>query len=77
MKKRSLLQKISIAFAVLSYLCAAGSVYFSQVYLAELGGDHAVTASFFAAIVFFVGVGIVLQVMGTANLPNLSFSSDD
>jgi hypothetical protein len=46
------------------------------VWLGDLGGEHPVIASLGASLVFFVGAGIVLHVIGRANLPNLGFSRD-
>lgn len=65
------MQKISFALAVLSYLmsvsCAVATVYWHGL----AGSNSPVVASFGASVVFFLGVGIVLHVIGRANLPDL------
>ena len=63
-------QKIALAFAALFYLgavaCALGAVFYSS----GQSGDP-VKASLMASVVFFVGGGFVLQVIGTARLRGL------
>ncbi|GEM_PF-141235 len=71
-KQTSTAQKVSFIIAIISYLAAIGCVVGVFYYESELGGDHPVVASFGAAVVFFIGVGIVLHVIGRVNLPNLS-----
>jgi predicted tellurium resistance membrane protein TerC len=64
-------QKISLAIAMLCYLAAIGCVGAAFHFHGELGGEHPVVASLGASVVFFIGVGIVLHVIGRADLPNL------
>lgn len=63
-------QKISLAFAALFYLgaavCALGAIFFTS----EEPGDP-IRASLMASVVFFVGGGVVLQVIGTTRLKGL------
>ncbi|MEW8525929.1 MAG: hemerythrin family protein [Candidatus Thiodiazotropha endolucinida] len=72
MKQRTPFQKILMAIAFISYFtgifCGAAAVYVGE------GGQDPVTASLMASIVFFVGVGIVLQVIGSSNLPDLKIN---
>ena len=75
MKKQTFGQKIAFIFAMISYFSAVVCGYFTYAKGAELGMDHPVPASFMAAIVFFVGAGIVLHVIGTANLPSLKIDT--
>ncbi|WP_260291071.1 hemerythrin family protein [Sedimenticola hydrogenitrophicus] len=75
MKQTSRAQKVSFFVAILSYIAAIGSLFGTIYYAAELGGDHPVAASFGAAVVFFVGAGIVLHVIGRVDLPNLKIKS--
>ncbi|MCW8908167.1 MAG: hemerythrin family protein [Sedimenticola sp.] len=78
MKQTSKAQKVSFVIAIISYLAAVGCIAASVYYSGELGGDHPVTASFAASVVFFLGVGIVLHVIGRVDIPDLSmkFRSD-
>lgn len=64
-------QKVSFYIAIISYVAAIGCIFASVHYSAELGNNHPVVASFGAAVVFFVGVGIVLHVIGRADIPDL------
>lgn len=74
-------QQIAFGTALLSYLGAVASLAALFLWLDHLGGDHPVIASLAACVVFFVGAGIVLHVIGRANLPQLGFArrgaSDD
>jgi uncharacterized PurR-regulated membrane protein YhhQ (DUF165 family) len=64
-------QKIAMAVAWLSYLAALVCVGLTVYYYGQMGGEHPVVASFSATIVFFLGVGIVLHVIGRADIPDL------
>lgn len=72
MKQTSKAQKVSFAIAMISYLAAVGCIAATVYYSGELGGDHPITASFAATVVFFVGAGIVLHVIGRVDIPDLS-----
>jgi hypothetical protein len=71
MKPQTMAQKISITIAIISYLasiaCAVATVYWQW----QVGGYSPVSASLGASVVFFLGVGIVLHVIGRADLPDL------
>ncbi|MGD2053680.1 MAG: hemerythrin family protein [Gammaproteobacteria bacterium] len=69
MKQRSMIQKVLMATAVISYIAAIGCGI-AAGYLSD-GSANPVVASMMASVVFFVGVGIVLHVIGSANLPSL------
>lgn len=72
---RGLGQRVAFGSAVLFYLCAVLCLAGLFLWVGELGGEHPVIASLGASVVFFIGGGIVLHVIGRANLPHLSFSS--
>ena len=63
------IQKFLVAIAIISYLaavaCGVALVFFDAIM------SDPIAASFMASIVFFIGVGVVLQVIGTVNLPDL------
>lgn len=69
MRKRRPFQKILRVVAVISYLamlgCGIAAAWLSQ------GTADPVVASLMASVVFFAGVGIVLQVIASSNLPDL------
>ena len=72
--RRGLGQRVAFGFALAFYLCAALCVAGFLLWYGELGGEHPVTASLGSSLVFFIGAGIVLHVIGHANLPSLGFS---
>lgn len=73
---RGLGQRLAFGSAVLFYLCAVLSLVGLFLWVGELGGDHPVIASLGACVVFFIGAGIVLHVVGRTNLPELGFSRE-
>jgi len=72
MKQRGLGQKIALIIAVLSYIAAVACVAAVAYWGNQLGASHPVTGSLAASVVFFLSVGVVLQVMGSISLPNLN-----
>jgi len=64
-------QKISFGFAVLSYLAAASCFLMTLYLYFDPDARKSVLASFAASTVFFISVGVVLHVIGKANLPSL------
>lgn len=75
--KRSVLQKISVISAVISFVLAIASSIMLYLRLESLGGDHPITASFMASTFFFVCVGVVLLITGTADLPNFKIDNTE
>jgi hypothetical protein len=69
MKQRSMIQKILMVIAITSYIVAIGCGI-AAGYLSD-GSANPVVASMMASVVFFAGVGIVLHVIGSTNLPSL------
>jgi hypothetical protein len=65
---------MAFASALIFYLGAIASLAGLFLWVDDLGGDHPVIASLGACVVFFVGAGIVLHVIGRANLPPLGFA---
>ena len=74
MKVRTPLQKVSLFFAFLSYVAGLASILGAFYIAHTLGRDDPWTASLMAAVVFFAGAGVVLHVMGRADLPDLTLS---
>lgn len=71
--EKNLGQKIAIVFAALCYLAAAGCAV--AAYLQPGTGYEPIRAAFMASVVFFVGSGIVLHVIGTARLKGILSSA--
>ena len=65
--KRPLGQRIALAVAVLCYAAAVASAVAAFLYQSEAPTDP-VRASLMASVVFFIGCGAVLHVIGTARL---------
>lgn len=76
MKKRGIGQKIAYISAIIFYLfgigCAIAVFYFNR----QLGSDNPIVASLMASVVFCIGGGIVLHVIGKVDLPDLKVQSD-
>ncbi|WP_457673291.1 hemerythrin family protein [Thiolapillus sp.] len=70
MKKQNTTQKVSVAFAYIFYVLALASIGAVIYFYQQHGGNHPAVAAWAAAIVFFVGGGIVLHVMGRADIPD-------
>ena len=70
-RKRGFVQKLLLGIAIISYL-AAVACGLAAVY-PDTGFSDEVNGSLMASVVFFVGVGIVLQVLANARLPDLRF----
>lgn len=65
--KKPLGQKIAYGVAILCYAAAVASALAAFLYQSPLSNDP-IRASLMAAVVFFVGCGVVLHVIGTARL---------
>ena len=70
MNKQNMAQKVSVVFAFIFYVAAVLSVAAVAYFYIQHGGNHPAVAAWSAAIVFFVGGGIVLHVMGKADIPD-------
>ncbi|MCG7982682.1 MAG: hemerythrin family protein [Candidatus Thiodiazotropha lotti] len=74
-KRKGVFQKFSLISAGISFLLAIASGVMLYFQVESVGKDDPVSASFMASTFFFVCVGIVLTVIGKADLP--SFKSDN
>ncbi|MEA3276994.1 MAG: hemerythrin family protein [Pseudomonadota bacterium] len=77
MKRRGIGQKIAYYTAIVFYFAGFACIPAAWYWAGQLGTDHPVIASLGASVVFFVGAGIVLHVIGRTNIPNLSFRHED
>jgi len=77
MVKQGRIQRVVVVIAYISYLLALASGVGAYIKYQELGGEHPVTAALSATIVFFIGVGIVLHVIGRTDLPSLKVNTDE
>lgn len=77
-KRKGILQKISLFSAVVSFILAVISgvlLYIRQQ--SVVGFDNPLSASFLASTFFFVSVGVVFAVIGTADLPSFKFDNPE
>ena len=74
--KNPLGQRIAFAVAKLCYAAAVASAFTAFLYQSTSSGDP-VRASLIAAVVFFVGCGVVLHIIGTARLKGVLSGSGD
>lgn len=69
--RRGPAQKISLVTAYLCYAAALFCLSFAVYHGGTNGTSDSIFASLAASVVFFIGSGVVLHVMGAANLPDL------
>jgi len=69
---RGIMQRIAFAAGILSFLLAVASGVWLYFKVGEVGIQHPVSASLLASIFFFLSVGVVLLIMGTANVPSFN-----
>lgn len=74
--QRPLGQKIAYVIAMLCYALGAASALGAVFYPAETAQDP-IRASLMASVVFLVGCGVVLHVIGTARLNGVLSGSGD
>lgn len=71
MKQRKLSQKISLFFAIFSYLMCVAALIFSFIWKADHGTQDPIYASALASIFFFGSCGFLLHYIANVNLPDL------
>ena len=75
LSQRRPVQKFLLGVAVICYLaavaCGVTAAYLSVTSAEGMASGDPVVASLMASVVFFAGVGIVLQVIGSCRLPDL------
>ena len=74
--KNHLGRRISFAAAILCYVAAVASAFAAFLYQSTWSDDP-VRASLIAAVVFFVGYGVVLHIIGTGRLKGVLSGSGD
>ncbi len=74
-KKKGIFQKTSMVMGVLSELVALGCLVMTYLKSQTLGMEDVITASFMASTFFFFMCGIVMIIVGRADLPDLSMAS--
>ena len=69
-KRKGVFQKASLVFAVVSFVLALTSAVMLYLRLKSVGSDDLMSASFMATPFFFISVGVVLTIIGKADLPS-------
>ena len=77
MSKKGMLQKISFYSGVISFILAFILSIVVYVRIESIGTNNPVFTSLMATIFFFVSMGVVLTIMGKANLPSFKFDKSD
>lgn len=67
-------QKIAFLFAVLCYIAAVGCAATAVLLPGDV--DDPVRGAFMSSVVFFIGCGVVLHVIGTARLKGIISGGD-
>ncbi len=69
-KKKGFLQKVALLFGMLSFLLAVVAGVWLYFRVGSVGADNPISASLMASTFFFICVGVILTVIGRANLPS-------
>ena len=75
--KKGFLQKLSLVTAVASFALAFIAGVMLYLRLQHVGSDNPVSASLMASMFFFVCVGIILVIIGTADIPSFKFDNPE
>ena len=74
MRERSMIQKVLMGTAVISYIAAIGCAI-AAGYLSD-GTANPAVANMMASVVIFAGAGIVLHIIGSTRLPSLKLERE-
>lgn len=76
-KRKGILQKISLISAVVSFVLALTSGVLLYLRLESVGSDNPISASFMASTFFFICVGVVLTIIGKADIPSFKIDRSE
>ena len=76
-KRKGFLQKFALVASVLSFALALISGIFLYLRLESVGSDNPVSASLMASIFFFICVGVILVILGKADIPSFKFDDPE
>ena len=76
-RKKSIFQRASLFFGVVSLILAAASGVFLYLQVDEVGMNNPVAASFLASVFFFICVGGILLFIGLSNIPSFNLDDND
>lgn len=70
-KQKGILQKIALGSGIVSFILAVVTGVLLYLRVEEVGSENPISASLMASTFFFFCVGIVLTIIGKADLPDL------
>lgn len=76
-KRKSILQKFSLVSAGVSFVLALISGVMLYLRLESVGSDNPISASFMASTFFFICVGVVLTIIGKADIPSFKIDNSE
>ncbi len=76
-KRKGVLQKLSLVSAVVSFALALATGVMLYLRLENTGIDNPISSSLISSTFFFVCVGVVLAVMGTADISSFKADSSE
>lgn len=69
-KKKGILQKVALIFGMLSFALAMVSGVWLYIRVESVGAENPISASLLASFFFFIFVGVILTIIGRADLPS-------
>ena len=75
--RKKVLQKVSLVSAVVSFVLALTSGTMLYLRLESVGSDNPISASLMASTFFFICVGVVLTVIGKADVPSFKIDNSE
>ena len=76
-KRKGVLQKLSLFSAVVSFVLAVTSGVMLYLRLESVGSDNPISASLMASTFFFIFVGVILIIIGKADIPSFKFDDSE
>lgn len=76
-RQKSIFQKASLFFGIVSFILAVASGIFLYFRVAEVGGNNPISASLLASVFFFICVGAILLFIGLSNIPSFKLNDSN
>ncbi len=76
-KKKGVLQKLSLVSGVVSFILAVVAGVLLYFRIESVGSDNPISASLMASTFFFICVGIILTIIGKADIPSFKFDDTE
>ncbi len=76
-KKKGVLQKLSLVSGVVSFILAVVAGVLLYFRIESVGSDNPISASLMASTFFFICVGIILTIIGKADIPSFKFNDTE